>query len=143
MKRIFRFRFDEPDRDRYGEGPFEIDVATEALERVPLGLLEEFDDTTGMRVLGDWLDRFGQRDIKAFRAMMWLAYRLNRPDDQVAFGEFTPSVVAVANFDRGLCEFIAEGEPEGGPGNLPGPNRATRRAATKRQPSAKSSSGPK
>jgi hypothetical protein len=128
MRYLFRFQFAEADRETYGAGTYELDCSPDGLGRVPMALLEEFEDATGMRVLGDWLDRLGGMELKAIRAFMWLAVRV-AGDPTADFGEFTPNVLA-AQFS-----YVPDAE---GNGASPGPNRATRRTAS-RQRSANSS----
>jgi hypothetical protein len=142
MKHLFRFRFTAADRERYGDGTYELDVAPEGLGRVPMGLLERFEDETGMRVLGDWLDRLGRNELRAMRAFMWLAWLNSNPPTPVPFADFQPDVVGVV----GSADFEYIGDAEGNAPS-PAPNRATRRAkktttATSRSQSASSSRKP-
>jgi hypothetical protein len=118
----FRFRFAESDRERYGDGSYELDVSPEGLSRVPVGLLERFEDETGMRVLGDWLTRLGSNEIKAARAYLWLSRLAAEPDWPVGFTDFTPDVVGVLTGR----DFEYLGSAEGNAAS-PATNRATRR----------------
>lgn len=132
MKQLFRFRFAPADRERYGDRVYELDVSPDGLSQVPVGLLERFEDETGMRVLGDWLERLGGNELRAVRAFMWLAWVYAEPSAPARFGDFEPDVIAALTGPD--FEYISDAE-----GNSPSPatNRATRRQS---RPKSKSSS---
>jgi hypothetical protein len=129
----FQFQFAEPDRERYGAGTYELDCSPDGLARVPMALLEEFEDATGMRVLGDWLDRLGGMEIRAIRAFMWLAVRV-AGEPAADFAEFTPNVLS-AQFS-----FVPDAE---GNGASPVPNRAAKRAASRQRSGSSSAAAPR
>jgi hypothetical protein len=123
----FQFRFAEADREQYGDQQYELDVTPEGLSRVPIGLLEEFEDETGMRVLGDWLDRLGASELKAIRAFMWLAWRMGSDGKKITFADFRPNVLAVLNSPD--LRQVGDGQ---GNGPSPAANRATRRQSPRK-----------
>lgn len=112
-KQLFRFRFAEPDRERYGEQVYELDVSPNGLSRIPIGTLERFEDETGMRVLGDWLDRLGDSQLKAVRAFMWLAWTVTEPSTLVKFDEFQPDVIGAMNSPDFSYEYEPDAEGNG------------------------------
>jgi hypothetical protein len=123
----FRFRFVEADRPRYGDGTYQLDVSPAGLGRVPMGLLERFEDETGMRVLGDWLEKLGRNELRAVRAFMWLAWLHSGPAGPLPFVDFQPDVIGALS----SRDFTHVGDAEGNAPS-PAPNRAARRATTKK-----------
>jgi hypothetical protein len=107
----FEFRFTPPDRERYGDGTYGLDVSPDGLGKVPLGLLERFEDSTGMKVLGDWLDRLGTNDLRAMRAYLWLSRLVAEPGWAVAFDDFEPNVIGTVTGPDFRYIQDAEGKP--------------------------------
>lgn len=112
-----RFRFGEADRAVYGEDWYELDI--DKLADLDSGVLEEWEDQTGMAVMGDFTELLEQNRLRALRAALYLARRLAGCDDD--WVSFKPNLFRL--------EIDEDAAKEGGPGNSP--NRAERRAAAR------------
>lgn len=72
----FKFKFREPAHGKYGVGWFDLDFDSLQTE-VDCGVLETFEDQTGIMVLAELPDLLKRGSYRALRAAMWLTMLVN------------------------------------------------------------------
>ena len=87
-----RMRLHEVDRQTYG-GPEWSELHLDQLAEVDSGLLEEFEETIGLTVVGEFPEQLQRRALKAIRAALWLSRRLSGHKDD--WTTFKPNLLKV------------------------------------------------
>lgn len=113
-----RFRLCEADREKYGDGWYEVDPNAIDDPRFTAGLIERWEDATGYTIMVTLPAALLRAEHRAVRALMWLAVIAD--GGEVEWADFWPNVraaeMARPGDDVGNRQSPAKGRATGGTG---------------------------
>lgn len=126
-----RFRFNEADRDTYGDKWFDVDPNAVDDQRFTAGLIERWEDATGYTLMVTLSAGLLRGEHRAVRALMWLAVIAD--GGEVEWADFWPNVRAAEMQrpgDQGNRQSPAKGRATGGTGRSTGRRSANTSTTT-------------